>query len=286
MNATKAREFFSAYFDGTLEPGLRQSFERRLGADATIQAEYRAFERTMHALDAMREVKIHVPSDLNERIQARLDRHVYDQRRNERPAMFGWWKGFAAAGIGALALFGALQSLNQANGSVTTGGTLGPPTTATVEVPLKVELVDGKPTLFYRPLGKRTVVIRDAIDGSERERVDLDGNLLRSALTNSGATASLTSVDAGDGSNPLIVAIPGSAAKPTSSGQGTIEEFVLAMADHFRIPVTLETTALDRTVVWAFESDDPIANATKALKDSRFSIGERVSGVISIQEHN
>lgn len=284
MNANKAREFFSSYFDGTLEPGLRQSFERRLETDAIVQAEYKAFERTMGALDAMREIEVDVPTDLNERIQARLDKHIYDQRQSDRPALFGWWKGLAVAGIGALAIFGAVQSLNQPNGTAAVGSLGSSP--ATVEVPMKVELVDGKPTLYFRPTGKRTVVIRDAIDNTVRQSVDLDSNMLRSTLTNSGSQASLTSVDPGDGSNPLVVAIPGTDAKPRKSGQGTIQEFVLAMADHYSITVTLETSSLDRTVVWSFDTSDPIADATKALQDAKFSIAERNSGVISIQEHN
>lgn len=285
MNVNKAREFFSSYFDGTLEPGLKQTFERRLATDAIVQAEYRAFERTMGALDAMREIEVDVPSDLNERIQARLDKHVYDQRSSEKPAMFAWWKGLVVAGIGGLAIFGAFQSLNSTTGNAT-GDILGSSTPATIEVPMKVELVDGKPTLFFRPTGKRTVVIRDAIDNTVRQSVDLDSNMLRSALTNSGSQASLTSVDPGDGSSPLVVAIPGSSAKAYKSGQGTMQDFVLAMADHYGVTVTLETSSLERMVVWSFDTNDPIADATKALKDAKFSIAERYSGVISIQEHN
>lgn len=282
MNANKAREFFSAYYEGLMDPGLRQSFERRLNTDASVQAEYRAFERTMGQLDVMRDVEVEIPFDLSERINARLDLHVHEQTRNAKPAMFAWWKGLAVAGIGALAIFGAFQSLQNTGGDVLTGGAV---TGTAAEVPMRVEMVDGEPVLMYRPTSKRTLVIRDAIEGTERERIDLDNRLLRSPLRNTSETANLISIDPGDGSMPMLVAIPGTSPTPVTAGQGTIQEFVLALADHYRIPVTLTTTNPERTVVWKFESTDVMADATKALQDTRFAVEMRQAGILTITEH-
>lgn len=282
MNATKAREFFSEYYEGSMDAGLRQSFERRLNTDASVQAEYRAFERIMGELGELRNVEVEIPFDLSERIDARLDLHVHEEARNAKPAMFAWWKGLAVAGIGALAIFGAFQSLQDTGNGPFTGG-MGPG--AAAAVPMKVELVDGEPVLIYRPSSKRTVVIRDAIEGTERERIDLDNRELRSPLRNNSVSAKLMSIDGGDGSMPMLVAVPGTAPEPKRSGQGTIQEFVLALADHYRIPVTLKTSAPERMVVWNFESADAMADATKALLDTRFAIEMRQSGILMIQEH-
>lgn len=282
MNASKAKEFFSAYHEGSIDAGLKQSFERRLDADPALRAEYDAFVRTMGELDAFREAEVAVPDDLNERIQARLDRYVFEQKRTARPAWLSWWRPLALAGVGALAIFGAVQSLNHTGAGPMTGGILD---SKPAEVPLRIESIDGVPTLFYRPSEKRTLIVRNVNDGTERERVEIDGRLLRSELRNTGASASLVSIDVGDGAPPLMVAIPGQVPRPHPSGQGTIREFVLALADHYRIPVTLQTANADRTVVWEFASTDPLADAAKALKDTRFSIEQRYSGVLTIQEH-
>ena len=50
MNHDKAREFFSAYYEGTLESGLRQQLEARFRADAHLKADYAAFVETIEAL--------------------------------------------------------------------------------------------------------------------------------------------------------------------------------------------------------------------------------------------
>ncbi|MCO5295916.1 MAG: hypothetical protein M9921_03580 [Fimbriimonadaceae bacterium] len=282
MNATKAKEFFSAYYEGSIDAGLKQSFERRLAADADLQAEYQAFARAMAELDAIREIEIAIPDDLHERIQARLDKHVFDQKRSSQPALLSWWRPLAIAAVGALAIFGAVQSLTNKGGGLMTGDVLSP---KPAEVPLRVESIDGVPTLFYRPAEKHTLIVRNVSDGTERERLEVDGRLLRSELRNSGASASLVSIDVGDGTVPMMVAIPGRQPTSHATGQGTIREFVLALADHYRTPVTLQTGSPDRTVVWDFTSTDPLADAAKALKDTRFSVEQRYSGVLTIQEH-
>lgn len=281
MNAIKAKEFFSAYYEGALDGGLKQSFERRLATDAQLQAEYRAFEQAMAELDAFRAIEVIPPADLNERIQARLDKHVHEQKRSAQPSFFALWRPLALAGVGALAIFGAVQSLtNQGEGPLTSGMLVKPEL-----IPLRIESIDGVPTLFFRPSDKRTLIVRDVTDGTERERVEVDGRLLRSELRNSGESASLVSIDVGDGASPMMVAIPGLHPVPHPTGQGTIKEFVLALADHYRTPVTLRTVNPERTVVWTFDSTDAMADAGKALKNTHFSIEQRYSGVLSIQEH-
>ena len=73
MTHDKAREFFSAYYEGTLEPGLRASLGRRLEADARLQAEYDAFVGTVTSLDALRHEAVAIPAYLSDRIALRLD---------------------------------------------------------------------------------------------------------------------------------------------------------------------------------------------------------------------
>ena len=57
MNANKAREFFSAYYEGSMDRAIRQTFERRLNSDSELHAEYKAFEQVtqlFHSVSGIR----------------------------------------------------------------------------------------------------------------------------------------------------------------------------------------------------------------------------------------
>src|SRR5438270_5999926 len=114
MNLAKAKDYFSAYYEGSLDRGLRQSFEARLNEDAQLQAEYRAFERTMRDLGAMGQIEIEPPEDLHDKIAARLDYALWEQKRQKAPLMgVPWWKGLAmglAVAAGVLAAFFGVHS--------------------------------------------------------------------------------------------------------------------------------------------------------------------------------
>src|SRR5947209_1700267 len=103
MNLAKARDYFSAYYEGSLERGLKQAFETRLAEDAQLQAEFAAFEKTMKGLEAFGAVEIEPPADLHERITARLDHAIWEQKRTaSRFTGLGWWKmGFMGAAVAA-----------------------------------------------------------------------------------------------------------------------------------------------------------------------------------------
>ena len=125
MNANKAREFFSSYFEGNLDDGLRQAFERTLNTDAELQAEYKAFERTLGQLAGLRDVEIEVPFDLHERISARLDRHIYEKRQTRGGGFLAFWKPALAAGVASLAVIGTVLSLNSSGGDVQGAAVIG-----------------------------------------------------------------------------------------------------------------------------------------------------------------
>ena len=83
MNIEKAREFYSAYHEGSLDKGLKQAFERQLETDAQVAAEFRLFKQAMEELSQLESEAIEVPSDLHDRISARLDLHILEQRRKK-----------------------------------------------------------------------------------------------------------------------------------------------------------------------------------------------------------
>lgn len=147
MTSDKARELFSEHLEGTLSAGLKQAFERRLTEDPALAEEYRLFARVYDALGSMPPVE--APADLNERIQRRLDRAVWEEKSRGRPSV-GWLRtlafGAAAAAILVTGYVGYIRTLgvNGIQAGVTgTGGTL-------VAMP-EVQLENGKLSVRYLP---------------------------------------------------------------------------------------------------------------------------------------
>ncbi|HVL40207.1 MAG TPA: hypothetical protein VM328_12530 [Fimbriimonadaceae bacterium] len=281
MNANKAREFFSSYFEGTIDAGLRQAFERRLNADAELQAEYRAFERTMGMLNSMKDIEVEVPFDLNERINARIDRHVFEQKRQQRVPALAWWKSLAFGGVAALAIFGTIKGFGGSGGDTSQANLLG---TATNEQ-IQVTQAKGQLTLKYQTAGRATVVIRDGVGGQVLRSVDLDGQPLESPLINSDDHARVMSVEASGSGAPLLVAVPGVQPERATSGEGDLTELVRQLAGHYRVPVVLVTKNPTKRLNWSYESLEAVGGATEALADDSFAVELRSDGVLWIQEH-
>ena len=115
LNHEKAREYFSAYHEGTLERGLKETFERALSTDAQVQAEYRAFERLMGSLESLKAEAPEPEFDLHEAIARRLDKHIYDEARRAKHPIFAWWK---SAALGGLSPGSILEEMEKLSGSL------------------------------------------------------------------------------------------------------------------------------------------------------------------------
>ncbi len=264
MNLHKAREYFSAYYEGSLDRGLREGFERTLRTDAQIQAEYRAFERTMVQLDSMKTVEIQPPDDLHERILARIDRAQWDQKQR-RPAPFAWWKSALLVGAVATAITLAVfqsrptQGVNQAGFDPIVAN----PTLAVHATELGV-------SLDYAPAGKHTVVIREA-DGTELERIVITGKPMRDkVLSNPTPAAKAIAIDI-DGVTTWVI-LPGRERTMNSKGKGNLRELALEIADGCGVAVVLQVKEPATETSWTLDSADALTTATRAVEP----IGKKV----------
>lgn len=281
MNASKAREFFSSYFDGSLDGGLRQAFERKLNTDSDLKAEYQAFERTMSMLDSMRETEVEVPFDLTERINARIDRHVYEQKRAEKAPALAWWKSLAIGTAAALAIFGTIKGFGGGPSATAEANLLGGPQAEHVQVVRD----NGELVLKYQTTGRKSVTIREDVAGKELKRVDLDGKQLESELRNSDAQPRLVSVQVDGESRPTLVAVPGTDSIEVTTGKGTIGELAKNLAGRYRVPVVVVANDVAREMTWTYSSLEPVSGATEALKDASFSVELHSDGILWIQQH-
>lgn len=270
MNANKAREYFSAHYEGSLDRGLRESFDRVLRADAQIQAEYRAFSRTMDQLNGLSQVDVEMPNDLHDRIMARLDLNAWEQKQHQRPGVFIWWKtALVAAAVIAVAAFGVIRASQGANDPAFEAGT--------VNVPLMSPRarLDVKPTangvlLNYPKVSQRDVIIRDQ-HGAEMERIQLlNQGIEDKALSNDGTSATMVEIVIAD--THTWIALPSlQVALTPAFGSGDVRQLALDIANQCRIPVIVQGPLKDLNG-WSVDSSDAHGSAEAALRDHGYKV--------------
>lgn len=262
MNLNKAREYFSAYYEGSLDRGLREGFERMLRADAQAQAEYRAFERTMGQLEAMSAQEAVVPEDLHDRILARIDRTLWESRQRRQP-IFQWWKSAILVGAAATALAVAIFQSNPQQSANTAGFTVAGPA-------LKLEGAGGGVNLSYAPNGSHLVVIRDA-QGAVLEQFTLKGAAIQNKpLANQARLARTIAIDI-DGA-VTWVALPGREREVTAADKGDLLALALDIADATGVPVVVQVRDPETQITWRLDVANPHGTATRALEP----IGKKV----------
>lgn len=266
MTNDKAREYFSAYHEGALEPGLRTSLERKLRSDAALQAEYDAFVGTLNSLDALRHEAIEVPFYLSDRIAARLDGAL-----TTKPAPFwsAWFKptpagpgyGYALGLAGALlvAAFG-LRGM-QATGEAQEAN-MGPGSPFS---PVTVRWMASDEGLVAQFAGGPARSVTVAPEGGDATNYALAARQpFELTLNNPNSYARRFKVS--QGSDLLAtVAVPGARTAPRKSGSGTVSELASALADAYHIVVVVKGTPIGTTVAWKFDGVNARAAAEASL---------------------
>lgn len=287
MNADKAREFFSAYMEGTLDNGLKQAFERSLASDAQIRAEYEAFKRIYSELEVIKSDVPVPPYDLHDRIMTRLDLHLLEEKKKPAPWFGLRLKGAVTLGIATVAILGAVASLNSTGvinvASVFGGGA------PKIADSFTVGMRNGQLNLAYRSSELRMLTFRIAATGEVFQRVRIDGTdqeagkTYNCPLSNNAEHATLIEVEIQGEKNAIHIAVPGTQRVQQASGSGSINELALGIADYYGKPVVVGASVAE-TATWDFtRSADAISAATEALKGTERSVDERVGKVIWIQ---
>jgi hypothetical protein len=284
MNSDKAREYFSAYAEGTLDAGLEQSLEQRLRADSALMGEFRSFRETLDELEFLKDQPVEIPFDLHERITAKLDRHVYEQKQTKAPIFGSWVRNLAFAGLAAAAVFGAIIGLSS-RGPVETSGVLPNTVPPPAVNQLQVNVIDGGVALQYKPSTNQRLSVRSGTSGSELRQVLVTPEGWANNLENKQPETALFDVSIAGESPSTLIAVPGRSVMREGTGQGTLKEFAKALAGYYREPVVLKTKKPDETVSWNFAPGEAVDAATSVLDSQRFSVENRRSGVLWIQEN-
>ena len=279
MNNDKAREFFSAYYEGTLDGGLKQSFEARLNSDAELQSDYAAFVETVEDLNALKTEDIEIPIFLSDRIATRLEQ-VQSQQKSGFPSWTVWLRGFTFAGLGAAAILFAIP-LVKGNHAVSNAGAISGGASSD-EINFKS---DGtKVVLQYQASGAKTIVVSSPITGKEIQRFSLNSQKIESPIENKLSNAVLFRIETLGDKNARLIAIPGTSLDRAKTGTGSIQDLATALAGHYRMPVIVDANDITRHVAWNFASPDARVAANQALRSEGFSVDQRQEGMLQIMD--
>jgi len=279
MTQDKAREYFSAYYEGTLEPGLRQAFEHRLHSDSTLQADYSAFAETMEELDLLPHEEIEIPMFLNDRIAARLEPERA-RKRNQVPVWTVWLRGLAFGSLATAALAFAFISVNRPNGDIATAG-FGD--TGSGE---RVSFSNhGKGfRMDFHPSAERTVIVSSGVTGKEISRFTVNSSAPAQPINNPQTGTALLQIQVQGQTGSTLVAVPGTQPQASTSGDGTLSDFAVALADRYRTAVVVRISDPTDHVAWKFEGTDVRRAADTALKDTPYMVDQPETGILNIMD--
>lgn len=272
MNAPKAREYFSAYRDGSLDKGLKQALERKFQEDGLLRAEYQAFERALKELEGLKNQPIEVPIDLHERISARLDKHVYETKRSAKPGLVAWWRQLAYGGVAVVAIVGAVFAVKAVSGGDGSGASFlgnGGKVQRVRPNPVIVESA-GKISVKFDAMPGSKVNLRDGMGGPIVETLDLD-TAVEFELSNSSSNPSETVIEAADGTYLTTVVLPGSVKQDVPTGNGTVLDCAKAISAQFGVAVHIEGKPGD-PADWSISGTNPVTSVTAKFQDKNASV--------------
>lgn len=279
MNINKARDFFSAYYEGELGGGIKEAFERSLTTDPALKAEYEEFVEIMKMLEEPAE-EVPAPHDLHDKIMTRLDHESWQEKQTAKPGVFSNWK---LAFVGALALVaivaGGLSITNRGTGENSTEASWIP--TGATKVTEKVDVVaeNGKLVLNLEANSGSQYQIRAYGSTEVIEEVSLKGTTFETEInTKSPDTVALEVINA-KGESKLLMVHPGTRSESLLKGEGSIVDCAKAIASTFRTPILIRVPDPEQHVAWDFESTDDYNVRSTKLAASKLSLSLRTDGV-------
>lgn len=282
MNLAKARDFYSDYYEGSLEDGLRQAFERAKASDPHIEADYREFCLAMDKLNSLAEIEIEVPQTLHETISARIDRHIWEtERATPRKGIFSWRLPIYGA-VAAAAIASTIFAINRQSDGGPSEASFIPGTRVQRDTPPpSLAVVDGSVHLKYASKEKLKITVRDDVSGLIIKELNPGKGNVDSPITNERPDPVIVKIEFSDGSAPIRLVIPGTRTEAKLSGEGKLSELAVAISETYRVPVLLPESD-DARVKWSFAAADTVGTLPAALAADGVLLETRSNGFLAL----
>lgn len=243
MNGNRAREHFSAVYEGSLDAHQLKQFEAELAKNPALQREWDQFVSSIEDLESLRAETVPVPDDLNERIMMRLDRSIWETKNAPatRSWLGTWWRSLAMGGAAATILIATFLSLNKRSNDFSAGLSL-------KDEPLSVRAKGKDVEIVSMPSADTNLIVRDAQSSEILATVPVHKPRTLSPLHSSDAEGRIVSINLGGSDRTILVALP--AAKPSTGTSGTVAELAIAVATARGQSVVVEAVDLSAKVTW------------------------------------
>lgn len=283
MNSSKARDYFSEYYEGSLDAGIRQQFELALNNDSELKSEYSEFVAALAMVDSLTDEDVEVPFDLADKISARIDKHIWETKQTAKAGLFSNWRMALIGGLGVVAIGAAFVAMQPNTGSQTPASLVGSGSAKRTEQ-VDLSYRDGKVRLIVPAGFEANLVVRDLDTGATVQSVELKSRSLDAPIQNSKPDAAVLVVSLAPRSESLTVVIPGTTDQADKVGEGNPAAYAKAVAQIFRTPVLMRVKDNEKTITWNFEDVARPQDLPAGLKDQGLTLSERTDGFLVLAD--
>lgn len=265
MKPDQASEFYSAYLEGELDPGMKAELDRLIEENPQVALDLAEVAAAREDLEFLRDVPVEVPVDLHERIMRKVDRNRYEVEQKRSESWFSRWRLQLLGGVAAVALIGTLFTMNRGGEGFQAGSV---PTNATrPSAKFDVHVQAGVPTVMFTSPQADQVVVSRQPDGVVLNETKVDGGReARFPLKNTGESALVYAITAKNATGQVFVAVPGSSSTVEPKAEGSLVDLCRAMANHFFMPVQLNSSRPERSVQWEFRGTEVMQTKLSGVK--------------------
>ena len=258
MKLDKAYDYFSAYYEGSLDTSLRAQMERLFESSPRLREDFEAFAGALQDLELGRDSAIEIPADLHDRISARLDKSIYDSERSKPRGLVGFWRKYALGAAAVILLVGGASSvINRNRGSVGESSIISNGSGTSLQEDLQIKGTAKGTFLRFKPAREEIVKIMRLPDAKVLQTYTVSPNqILDVPLQNPAQTPIVLVITSSESKNVLTVSVPGSTKSESTTGEGSLLEMARAMSAHYQRPVLLNSDKGDAMVRWTLNDEN------------------------------
>lgn len=285
MSSNSLRDHFSAYYEGSLEPGLVVVLENAFRTDEGLKAEYARFSETLDSLGQMAAEDIPIPNFLSDRIQSRLNIQGPKAKWYEMI----WIRQLGFTAVAATAIIGAVLAIqSKETGTVAQAGLASnnqPQVSAQTTDVLKVSVDGGDATATFTGSTSKSVIVTDHESQKLMKKYDVTGGTVQIGLENPGAEAFVFQVDVTGEKRPTLVVVPPVNPSTTSElkGTGGVIDLLKYVSDRYDVHIQITADDVKDTVRWDGVKSASAKDILEEVLPKNFTIQES-NGLILIQD--
>lgn len=292
MSKDRLRDHFSAYFDGTLDPALRQSLASKLASDPEFQKEYAQFSRTMELLGDLANEPIEIPIYLSDRITTKLEEAPSKAPSWLDTISLSWFKaaGFASAAVIVIAASYYAYSASTHTATTAESGmvpSVGPAREKADPDYLKIKIINGEVHAFYRSSSPKTLLITSPNTNEVRRKEEIDSKKEANlTLANDYPSTVSYQVEVTGDNRPTLVFVAGKerTSPEAAKGNGSSSAFIENICNKYGVTVQLTVSNPKANIAWKLDSGSAMDDLKNSLVQNGWNVSQMSDGLIVIQD--